>query len=388
VSAGAGDYPLQLGERPFYLVAAMQPSALQERLLGCRNGPFRRSDFSIAHRGAPLQFPEHTREGYGAAARMGAGIVECDVTFTRDGALVCRHDACDLHTTTNIVATALNARCTAPWNGAGSNPRCCASDLTLAEFRTLQPKMDSSNPAATTARDYLAGTPSWRTDLYAGHATLMTLDESIRLNRELHVKHMPELKAADPQIVQRVFGGQAQYAQRMIDAYSQQGVSPAEVWPQSFDANDILYWIRKEPRFGRQAVYLDAVDPGTSPPIARISSRRLAELRAAGVRILGTPLPALLEVDNSGGLVASAYAREIRGLGFGIVAWTLERSDLRRGAAGAGFYYSFDPLGRAVRGDGDIYVVLDALATRVGVRGVFSDWPATVSYYASCMGLQ
>jgi len=48
-------------------------------------------DFSIGHRGAALQFPEHTRESYVAAARMGAGILECDVTFTKDRELVCRH---------------------------------------------------------------------------------------------------------------------------------------------------------------------------------------------------------------------------------------------------------------------------------------------------------
>jgi glycerophosphoryl diester phosphodiesterase len=28
--------------------------------------------------------------------------------------------------------------------------------------------------------------------------------------------------------------------------------------------------------------------------------------------------------------------------------------------------------------------VLDVLAREVGVRGVFSDWPATVTFYASC----
>jgi glycerophosphoryl diester phosphodiesterase len=27
------------------------------------------------------------------------------------------------------------------------------------------------------------------------------------------------------------------------------------------------------------------------------------------------------------------------------------------------------------------------LAKEVGVRGVFSDWPATTTYYANCMGL-
>ncbi|HET9475080.1 MAG TPA: glycerophosphodiester phosphodiesterase family protein, partial [Steroidobacteraceae bacterium] len=155
---GRADQSIQLGPRPFFLVQGMDPGPLKSRLLGCQNGPFRRTDFSIAHRGAALQLPEHTREAYEAGARMGAGIVECDVTFTKDGQLVCRHDECDLHTTTNIVDTPLNASCTVPWSGANSGPRCCASDITLAQFRTLKGKMDASNPAATTAAGFLGGT--------------------------------------------------------------------------------------------------------------------------------------------------------------------------------------------------------------------------------------
>lgn len=103
---------MQLGPRPFYLVQGMDEGKLKDRLLRCENGPFYRTDFSIGHRGAPMQFPEHTKESYEAGARMGAGIVECDVTFTKDGELVCRHSECDLHTTTNIVATP--CRCGSP----------------------------------------------------------------------------------------------------------------------------------------------------------------------------------------------------------------------------------------------------------------------------------
>ena len=32
--------------------------------------------------------------------------------------------------------------------------------------------------------------------------------------------------------------------------------------------------------------------------------------------------------------------------------------------------------------------LLDVLAKQVGVRGVFSDWPATTTYYASCIGMK
>jgi glycerophosphoryl diester phosphodiesterase len=379
---------VQLGPRPFYLVKGMDPGELKDRLLKCQQGPFHRTDFSIGHRGAALQFPEHTREAYEAGARMGAGIVECDVTFTKDGELVCRHDECDLHTTTNIVATPLNNQCTTPWSGPNSTPKCCTSDLTLAQFRTLQGKMDASNPSATTAEGFLQGTPSWRTDLYTGRGTLMTLKDSIRLNRQLGVKHTPELKAGDADRIRRILGGQAQYAQKMIDTFKSMGVDPRDVFAQSFNQDDILYWIRNEPAFGRQAVFLDDIDPTANPPVPPLTLDEMRMLRRQGVRILAPPFPALLAVDPSGEVVPSQYARDIKNLGFDIITWTLERSDLRRGASQAGFYYYFDPQGVAIRKDSDVYKALDALAQKVQIRGIFSDWAATVTYYADCMGLK
>ena len=42
-----------------------------------------------------MMFPEHTLESY-EAAKMGAGILECDVTFTKDRELVFRHSQYDL----------------------------------------------------------------------------------------------------------------------------------------------------------------------------------------------------------------------------------------------------------------------------------------------------
>ena len=55
------DDSIQLGPRPFYLVDGMDEGPLKHRLMQCKRGPFRRTDFSIGHRGAALQFPEHTR---------------------------------------------------------------------------------------------------------------------------------------------------------------------------------------------------------------------------------------------------------------------------------------------------------------------------------------
>jgi glycerophosphoryl diester phosphodiesterase len=383
---GRADQSIQLGPRPYFLVQGMDPGPLKSRLLNCQDGPFRRTDFSIAHRGAPLQFPEHTKESYEAGARMGAGIVECDVTFTKDGQLVCRHDECDLHTTTNIVDTPLNASCTVPWSGANSGPRCCASDITLAQFRTLKGKMDASNPAATTAAGYLGGTAAFRTDLYTSRGTLLTLRESIALNRSLGVGHTPELKAGNPARIAQVFGNQANYAQAMINEFKRARVNARDVFPQSFNLADVSYWVTHEPAYGRQAVYLDDVDPGAGIP--RLTVAELQALRAQGVRIFAPPIPALLAVDSNDRVVPSQYANEIKAAGLKIITWSFERADLRRGAANAGFYYAFDPQGRAIKKDSDMFYALDTLAQDVGVIGIFSDWPATVSYYASCMDLE
>jgi glycerophosphoryl diester phosphodiesterase len=382
---------VQLGPRPFYLVEGMDEGPLKSKLMACRSGPFRRTDFSIAHRGAAMQFPEHSDVSYRAGARMGAGIVECDVTFTKDGELVCRHSECDLHTTTNIVATDLNAKCTVPWTGpVGPNPAplCCASDLTLAEYKSLTAKMDASSPAASTAQGYLGGTAAWRTDLYTGRASVLTFRESIELNERLGVKHTPELKGATFPERLAVFGGQEGYAQAFIDELRAAKVRPRDVWAQSFDLRDVEYWIRNAPEFGRQAVYLDSIDPTVSPPIPRLTPAELRELRRGGVRIFAPPMWALLSVNAAGEIVPSDYARDIRSAGLDVITWTFERSDLRQGASKGGWYYQFDPQGVAVRKDADMYLALDVLARDVKVLGIFSDWPATVSYYASCMGLE
>lgn len=376
---------VQLGERPFYLLDGLEKGELRSRLEQCERGPFYRTDFSIAHRGAPLQFPEHTKESYEAGARQGAGIVECDVTFTKDRELVCRHAECDLHTTTNIVATPLNSQCTVPWSGPGSTPRCCASDLTLAQFKTLKGKMDASDPQATTAQGYLGGTADWRTDLYTSRGTLLTLRESIELNERLGVKHTPELKAGDNARIQAVFGSQNAYAQAMLDEFKEAGVHPENVFPQSFNKEDVLYWIRNEPRFGKQAVYLDDIDPAAN--LTPLSRDELKQLKREGVRIIAPPIFALLDVSPSGRVVPSAYARDIKALGFDIITWSFERQDLRQGATTGGFYYQFDPTGATIRTDSDMYKALDVLARQVRIRGIFSDWPATVTYYANCMNL-
>src|SRR5262249_55528067 len=107
---------VQLGPRPFFLIHDMDEGRLKRQLQSCSNQQPHTTDFTIGHRGGgTLQFPEETAEDYEAGIRMGAGIVECDVTFTKDLELVCRHAQNDLHTTTNILLTPLASKCTQPF---------------------------------------------------------------------------------------------------------------------------------------------------------------------------------------------------------------------------------------------------------------------------------
>jgi glycerophosphoryl diester phosphodiesterase len=395
-SAGAQSIPLpreaQIGPRPFYLVDKMKDGPLKTELSQC-TGPFHKTEFSFGHRGAALQFPEHSRESYLAAARMGAGVIECDVTFTKDRELVCRHSQCDLHTTTNILSVpTLAAKCSQPFTpadpatGKKASAKCCTSDITLAEFKTLSAKMDGSNPNAMTPAEYQNGTPRWRTDLYANSGTLMTHDESIALIKSLGAKFTPELKAPD---VAMPFDGdytQEKYATQMLEAYKAAGIPPGDVFAQSFSLADILYWVKTEPAFAAQAVYLedryekqglDAAKPETWKP-------SMAELKASGVKILAPPIYLMLALDADRKIVPSEYAKAAKAAGLDLIGWSLERDGPLD--KGGGFYHS--SVKAAIDRDGDTLTVLDVLAKQVGVRGMFSDWPATTTFYASCTGMK
>ena len=380
---------VEFGPRPLYLVDRMEDGPLKQKLQSCAGQEGRVSLFSIGHRGAPMQFPEHTVESNLAAARMGAGILECDVTFTKDLELVCRHAQNDLHTTTNILATPLASTCVTPFTPAdGDTPataECRTSEITLDEYRTLVPKMDAADTSATTVASYLGGTADWRTDLYSAEpATIMTHADSIALFKSLGAKFTPELKTPS---VEMPFNGfsQEDYAQKLVDEYKAAGIPASDVWLQSFNLEDVLYWIEAEPDFGAQAVYLmdeynidgySPMDPSTWP-------NSMEELKAMGVNYIAPPTWMLVTLDGDK-IVPSELAKQAKAAGLKIITWTIERSGPL--VRGGGWYYQ--SIADVTDSDGVMYDYINVLAQDVGVEGIFSDWPATVTYYANCMGLE
>lgn len=208
----------------------------------------------------------------------------------------------------------------------------------------------------------------------------MTHTESIKLIDSYGLKFTPELKTPS---VPMPFKGytQEQFAQEMINEYKKLGIKPSRVYPQSFLPADIFYWIKAEPQWAKQAVYLDErVDTLEGYANATASIPGLAK---RGVKILGPAFFALTKLDSRNKIVPSEYAIAAKKAGIKMIPYSFERSGFLN--TGGGYYYQY--VSPVINNDGDMYTVLDVLAKQVGITAIFSDWPATVTYYANCMGL-
>ncbi len=392
-NSAVADNVINVGERPAQLIADLPEGELRSVLGACVADTATRTDFSISHRGAPFKYPEHTREGYIAAAKSGAGIIECDVTFTQDGELVCRHSQCDLHTTTNILKTPLAQKCSVPPDMSSSTPysdvKCCTSDITVSEFKSLTGRFDKVNKKATDLDGYLSLKNTAHADAAVTSGTLMTHAESIELFSSLGVKMIPELKAAGVPMPFKTSTGvewtQSHYAQVLVEEYKKYKVDPKNVFFQSFNLDDIKYWISQSPEFGQQAAWLDGRYRDRSFDIENEKSWKpsMQELADEGVTTLAPPIWMLLSLNSSGQLVPSRYALAAKEADLDLIGWTLERSGPLEN--GGGWYYQ--TIKSAVKNDSALFQALHVLAQDVGVKGMFSDWPATTTYYANCMGL-
>ncbi len=109
----------------------------------------------------------------------------------------------------------------------------------------------------------------------------------------------------------------------------------------------------------------------------------VSDISAAHVPYLAPPQWMLLDLDAQNKMVASDYTKYAKEHGFEIITWTLERSGPL--VTGGGWYYQ--SVTDAISVDGDQFELLHALQTEVGIVGIFSDWPATTTFYANCMNL-
>jgi glycerophosphoryl diester phosphodiesterase len=171
----------------------------------------------------------------------------------------------------------------------------------------------------------------------------------------------------------------------MLDEYLAAGVPASQVFPQSFNLEDVKYWIANAADFGKQAIFLDErdLDAAFDHENPKTWLPTMQQLKNQGVEYLAPPLWMLVTLDAGGKIIPSQYAKAAKAADLKIIAWSLERSGLL--ANGGGWYYQ--SITNAIKSEGDVLVLLNVLAKDIGVIGVFSDWPATVTYYANCMEL-
>ena len=172
---------------------------------------------------------------------------------------------------------------------------------------------------------------------------------------------------------------QEAYAQQMIDEYVTAGIPPSHVWPQSFNWDDVIYWISNTD-FGDQAVALDDNYESTNDEI----DESLDYMVANGIKIVAPPMQRLVDAseESENRMVASHYAMAAKERGLGVITWTLERA----GPGLTGFYYETTD-GVVDLLEGDRFTLLHVLYSEVGILGIFSDWPATATFYANCMDI-
>jgi glycerophosphoryl diester phosphodiesterase len=128
----------------------------------------------VAHRGASAYAPEHTIASYRLAIEMGADFVEQDLAVTKDGVLICLHDA-SLERTTNVEELFPDRVSTQTIEGK-TRKAWLANDFTLAEIKRLD-----------------AG--SWFDKKFAAE-TIPTFDEAVALIKG-KAGMFPELKTPE-----------------------------------------------------------------------------------------------------------------------------------------------------------------------------------------------
>jgi glycerophosphoryl diester phosphodiesterase len=179
---------------------------------------------------------------------------------------------------------------------------------------------------------------------------------------------------------------QQQYAQDFVDAFRKKNIDFSRVWPQSFLYDDVVFWLNNDHEFGKQAIYLQEFD---TPADLAAGMKNLSIAKAAGVNIIGPAIPMLVTVggpDNKS-IVPSEYAKAIKANGLDIIAWTFERSGPLATVKSREEYY-FNSIANITYYDGQYYDLLDVLANQIGIKGLFTDWAATVTYFANCFGLR
>lgn len=270
----------------------------------------------VAHRGASGYAPEHTLASYRLAIEQGADFVEQDLAVTKDGVLICLHDA-SLERTTDVEQKFPDRATTITLEGR-TRQVWLANDFTLAEIKMLD-----------------AG--SWFDPKFAAE-TVPTFDEAVALIR-----------------------GKA-------------GVYPELKTPEIYEGRDVDFPALVEQALDR--LKLRGADADKTTPII-LQTFGESTARALHDRRIGVPV--VLLFDQRTGFDAAAFVARWKGVvdGFGpakeVVAAHPELVRLAHAAKLTVTPYTFRAA--AVKGYPDVTAEMAHFIYDLGVDALFTDNP-------------
>lgn len=353
------------------LAASGSPGVAAERTFATLDG---KPPLIIGHRGAPGHLPEHTLESYRRAIALGADYIEPDLVATKDGILIARHDI-DLGTTTDVAdRPQFASRKTAKTIDGVRIEDWFADDFTLTEIKTLR------------ARQPLSFRPKEFDDRYE----IPTFEEVVRLVRDESRKARRAI-GVYPETKHPTYHADAGLAleERLIAILAKYGLNhrDAPVMIQSFEVGNLQSLRRRTPVRLVQLIDADAI-------------------KRNGVALPNRPYDFTLrgDVRTYADLIGLPGLREIASYADGIGPWknyltdcaASRSSDESRTQATSGapclrvadahraglivhpWTFRDEPRYLADRHHGDpIAEYLEYF--RLGVDGVFSDFPGTAA---------
>lgn len=224
----------------------------------------RATPLTVAHRGASGYAPEHTLAAYRLALQQGADYVEQDLQMTRDGVLICSHDA-DLARTTNVREVFPDRAAERDPSGAGTPRRgWYAVDFTLAEIKRLDAGSWFNHANPFQAREEYAG------------QRIPTLEEAIREVKSraglyIETKHVEFYRRMGYDMLAKLV--------EMLDRYKLDGTddSGTPVLIQSFSKESLIELHRLAPKY-RCIQLLPMEDPGRAADTSKVTAALAKEI--------------------------------------------------------------------------------------------------------------
>jgi glycerophosphoryl diester phosphodiesterase len=267
-----------------------------------------RKPLLVAHRGASGYAPEHTLAAYELAIDQGADFVEQDLQITRDGVLVCLHDA-ELSRTTNVKEVYPDRATLRDVTGQGTPKRgWYAGDFTLAELKKLDAGswFFQANSFIDQGMHPLIAAAMGRSKSELAH-TIPTLQEAIKLVNNRAGLYI-EMK--DSEFYKTLGFDMAEKLAALLKAQGYAGARKSKrVFIQSFSKENLLRMRQLAPQYARvQLLPMEDPKRKDTSKVTPELAREIAEY-AQGAGPSKTMLTSAREVEtfHAAGLVIHPY---------------------------------------------------------------------------------